>query len=655
VTVLDFACGTGTFLLEVFERAFDTIGGSHAGRADGMVREHLTKNIYGFEYLIAPYTIAHLKLSQYLRDKGHPLEAQERLQVFLTNTLEPVEPQGNLYLPALAEEVKGAQAVKDKPILVITGNPPYSARSKNRGAWIRSKVKAYEFVDGKHFAERKHWLNDDYVKFIRFAQLKLEPLDEGVIAIITNRWWIENVTFRGMRQSIIDSFDKIYILDLGGEAGSPNGDNVFDITKGVAISILIKDGSGEKKIQYSTISGARLEKYKSLSELSLDRETWEELHPNTPNYFLVPTTETGRVEYECGWSISDIFPVGSTGVLTARDRLAVAQNSIELREQLVEFASETSPERLNARFGISNLKDSPLREAQVSIGKIGPQEGKFRPIAYRPFDVRVFYDDDGIVFRRRNNVMQHMGFENIALSVCRLTKSSEWSHVLVSNIAIDDSFISDKSKERAYLYPINLRDGIENINPDFRETIDEKYSFHYSPEEIAGYIYAILYSMVYRNRFGSFLRISFPRIPLAKTREEFEALSSLGWALVRSHLFILVPNSGKRLGDYFGKGNHVVDGMRYSPDESIIWINKTQGFGNVPQHLWEFHIGGYQVLEKYLKSRKGRALSLDEQTHLGEVCEALNFTVAQMALIDEAYIAAFPVGDNATAALAPNA
>lgn len=194
VTVLDFATGTGTFLLEVFERIFDTIGGPESGRADGIVREHLTKNIYGFEYLIAPYTIAHLKLSQYLRDKGHPMVASERerlklppmdkdarLQVFLTNTLEPVEPQGNLLMPALAEEVKGAQAVKDKPILVITGNPPYSAASKNKGEWITAAIEAYKQVDGKHFGERKHWLHDDYVKFIRFAQMKMDAVDEGVV------------------------------------------------------------------------------------------------------------------------------------------------------------------------------------------------------------------------------------------------------------------------------------------------------------------------------------------------------------------------------------------------------------------------------------------------------------------------------------------
>ena len=260
VTVLDFACGTGTFLLEVFQRIFDNIGGPDAGRADLIVRDHILKNLFGFEYLIAPYTIAHLKLSQYLNDKDHPLKGDERLQVFLTNTLEPIEPQANLLLPAVSAEVEAAQRVKDQPILVITGNPTYAARSKNRGTWIRKQIKAYEFVDGTNIHERKHWLNDDYVKFFRFAQLKMESREDGIIGVITNRWWLENVTFRGMRQSLLSTFDQIHIFDLYGEAGHGDDKNVFDITKGVAIALLVRSPNAEKLVRYSFIRGTRLQK-----------------------------------------------------------------------------------------------------------------------------------------------------------------------------------------------------------------------------------------------------------------------------------------------------------------------------------------------------------------------------------------------------------
>jgi hypothetical protein len=234
VTVLDFACGTGTFLLEVFQRIFDNIGGPEAGRAGPIVREHILKNLFGFEYLIAPYTIAHVKLSQYLREQGHPLHDRERLQVFLTNTLEPIEPEPHFLLPAVSAEVKEAQRVKDQKILVIIGNPPYSVESKNTGKWITSHIEAYKFVDGRHFGERKHSLGDDYVKFIRFAQLKMEETEHGAVGVISNRGFLENVTFRGMRQSLLSTFDQVYVFDLGGASGSTYegapDENVFDIT-----------------------------------------------------------------------------------------------------------------------------------------------------------------------------------------------------------------------------------------------------------------------------------------------------------------------------------------------------------------------------------------------------------------------------------------
>jgi predicted helicase len=211
VTVLDFACGTGTFLLEVFQRIFQNIGGADSARAGLVVREHILRNLFGFEYLIAPYTIAHLKLSQYLLDKGHKLADRERLQVLLTNTLEQIAPEPNFLLPAITQEAEAAQKVKDKPILVITGNPPYSGHSRNKGEWIGAAIRGYKFTletdknvheIEKPLGERNpKWLNDDYVKFIRFAQLKMDAVDEGVVGIITNHSWLDNPTFRGMRHS----------------------------------------------------------------------------------------------------------------------------------------------------------------------------------------------------------------------------------------------------------------------------------------------------------------------------------------------------------------------------------------------------------------------------------------------------------------------
>ncbi len=297
VTVLDFACGTGTFLLEVFQRIFDNIGGADKGRADPIVREHILKNIYGFEYLIAPYTIAHLKLSQFLRDRGHPLKDNERLQVFLTNTLEPIEPQKNFLLPAISAEVEAAQAVKEKPILVILGNPPYSGHSKNKGAWITTAIAAYRegFPELSKPAQGK-WLQDDYVKFIRFAQMKMDAVEEGIVGVITNHSWLDNPTFKGMRKSLLETFDQILIVNLHGNSKkkerTPDGDddeNVFDIEQGVAISIFVKSGSANgRSIKHVDLWGRRTNKYKAAARESLSSVLWKEIQPETPDLLLRP-------------------------------------------------------------------------------------------------------------------------------------------------------------------------------------------------------------------------------------------------------------------------------------------------------------------------------------------------------------------------------
>ncbi|HUG81425.1 MAG TPA: type ISP restriction/modification enzyme [Bryobacterales bacterium] len=436
VTVLDFACGTGTFLLEVFERAFDNIGGAEAGRAEPTVREHFLKNIFGFEYLIAPYTIAHLKLSHYLKDKGHPLHEHERLQVFLTNTLEPVEPQENWLLPAITAEVKAAQFVKDKPILVITGNPPYSARSKNRGEWIRDQIKAYELVDEKHFGERKHWLNDDYVKFLRFAQLKIDANGDGVVGVITNRWWLENVTFRGMRQSLMNTFDQVYVFDLHGEAGQVGDQNVFDITKGVAITLFVRRAEVERGIWYTDVFGTRMKKYVVAAESSMADLKWTELSPSSPNYFLVPKGEVGRDIYETFWPNHEIFVQRSTGVLTARDRLATATTEDELEKRLDVLASAMPDSEVQAQYGLEKVAHWSLAEARELIREEGVQPSLIRKLAYRPFAIRFYYDHDALVFRRRDKIMRHMVRGNIGLALCRLTKDEGWRHCLIADQAL---------------------------------------------------------------------------------------------------------------------------------------------------------------------------------------------------------------------------
>ena len=666
VTVLDFACGTGTFLLEVLERIFDTIG-KDSGKRDLIVREHILKNIYGFEYLIAPYTIAHLKLSQYLEEQGHKLQEDERLQIFLTNTLEPIEPQKNYLLPALSAETEAAQKVKEKPILVITGNPPYLAASRNKGEWIRSAIESYKFVDGKPFGEKKHWLQDDYVKFIRFAQMKMDAIEEGIVAIITNHSYLDNPTFRGMRQSLMQTFDQIWVLDLHGntkkkeKAPDGGGDrNVFDIEQGVAVAFFIKKPGSEKGIWHSDLWGARQHKYQALAETKKGDVYWKEIQPSAPFYFFFDHDETSKGEYEQGWVIGNIFIENVTGIVTARDHFAVAYARGELEKRIEKFIdSSKSDDVVRAEFGLKDTRGWRMSSARQTLaGQEWRQD--IRPILYRPFDVREIVYRRDVVDWGRWDSMSAMLRDNIGLSVIRkMDIQGGWEHVLACDGLMTHHTVS--MKEVNYIFPLYLyapeqgknapisdlfdhdpfvgKERIENIDPKFRNWLNDRYDYHFEPEEIFGYIYAVLHAPIYRQKYAEFLRIDFPRIPFAEKRADFEALSGLGWELAQTHLMRDVPERG--LGLYKGKGDHEVVKPRYVAAEQAVYINKTQFFAPIPEEVWDFHIGGYQVIDKYLKSRKGRKLGLDEIDQVGRIANILAFTIDQMEKIDGAYSVAF--------------
>ena len=267
-----------------------------------VVRDHVVKNLYGFEYLIAPYTVAHLKLSQFLHDRGYAMQADERLGIYLTNTLEPIAAQANWLLPALSREVEAAQHIKDSPILVITGNPPYAGHSKNTGAWITEQIDTYKTADGQPLDEKNpKWLQDDYVKFIRFAQWKMEQIEEGVVGIITSHSFLDNPTFRGMRQSLMQTFHQLYVLDLHGNAKkverTPEGgkdENVFDIKQGVAISLLVKKSGLQRGVYHADLWGRRTEKYRALLEADKNGVEWTELHPSSPFHLFISQDEKLR-------------------------------------------------------------------------------------------------------------------------------------------------------------------------------------------------------------------------------------------------------------------------------------------------------------------------------------------------------------------------
>lgn len=663
VTVLDFACGTGTFLLEVFQRIFDNIGGSDSGRADLIVREHILKNLFGFEYLIAPYTIAHLKLSQYLDDQRHPLKRDERLQIFLTNTLEPIEPQKNLILPAVTSEVAAAQAVKDQEILVIVGNPPYSGHSRNKGAWISAAIETYKTIDGRPLGEKNpKWLQDDYVKFIRFAQIKMDAAEEGIVGIITNHSYLDNPTFRGMRQSLSKTFDQIWILDLHGSTkpfervpDDALNENVFDIQKGVSIAIFVKKPGIPKGIWFSEFWGSRLQKYEAAADADIHHMPWKEVRFVSPYYMYRPLDWTGWDDYREGWQICDslnvgrdkhqIFDVSVLGFQTHRDEFAISFTEHEMKQKLAELADPTiADDALAARYGLKSNRDWSFSDARAAArgGAATPPQ----LVAYRPFDYRWSeFSTLTMDYPRRELIDNVAGRNNLCLLVPRQIGSADWLHALVADKPANDCVISDMSREANYVFPLNLFDVSrgENFTLEFRTWLDGKYDHHFTAVDVFAYIYAVLYAPIYRNRYIEFLRFDFPRILFPKSADDFESLSKLGWALVQAHLLKELPK--RKLANFAGKGDYTVEAVRYSPAEQAIWINGTQYFAQVPDDVWNFHIGGYQVLDKYLKSRKGRKLSLDEIDHVGQVADSLAFTIAQMAKIDAAYRAAFPSVD----------
>ena len=651
VTVLDFACGTGTFLLEVFGRIFDNIGGSKAGKADLVVREHILKNLFGFEYLIAPYTIAHLKLSQYLKDEGHPLGVGERLQVFLTNTLEPVEPQANLLLPAITAEVEAAQRVKDRDILVVVGNPPYSGHSKNKGAWITASIAAYRegFPELSKPAQGK-WLQDDYVKFIRFAQMKMDAVDEGVVGIITNHSWLDNPTFKGMRKSLMETFDQIRIIDLHGNAKkkerSPDGskdENVFDIEQGVAITLLVKGTGAERGVWHADLWGSRLSKYQLAAERTLLTVPWMRLAPREPDWILRPQDIAIADEYRQFKGVPEIFGrLGdpAPGFVTTQDEFAISFTRLEAKQKIQTLLATKDEQEARRHFRLCSQEQWSYSRAKLELPDVD-LNASLTEVTYRPFDSRWTLWNRNVTVHRRERTMRWMQKPNLALLTSRSNKSPDQDQFFISSLPSETK--AAESTIQSYAFPLYVEDSKESFSPDFRSFLDARYDHHYTPEEVLGYIYAVLYASAYRSRYSEFLRIDFPRIPFPEDAEAFECLSEFGWALVQAHLLRDLPR--RKLAEYHGRGGHEVEFVRYSPaDGGSVAISAGRSFGPVPEAVWNFHIGGYQVLDKYLKSRRGRTLSLDEIEHVGKVADSLAFTIDQMARIDDAYRAAFPDG-----------
>ena len=625
VQILDPATGTGTFLAEVVNQIYDRYR-DQQGIWQQYVEQHLLPRLNGFEILMASYAVAHLKLDMLLSETGYQHQSEKRLHVYLTNSLEESnnEPR-TLFAQWLSREAAEANVIKrDCPVMVVIGNPPYSGESQNKGKWIMSLMEDYKKEPGgkQPLDERNpKWLNDDYVKFIRLAQHYIEKKGEGIIGFINPHGYLDNPTFRGMRWNLLKTFDKIYTIDLHGNSKKketcPDGskdENVFDIMQGVSINLFVKTGKKDKdelgKVYHKDLYGLRQQKYDFLDEASLDKIGYVELTPQSPMYFFVPKNFGLQEEYDKRFKVDDLFSQNSMGVTTGHDKELVSFHPFDT-DSNVEYY-------------------------------------------YRPFDKLWLDYDLSKVVRPREAIMKNMRKENISLCLIKVNSSVDGLFkVLVTSGITDKTLLSSKDNTNIfplYIYHENMgqEERIVNFNKELYDKIAKglnylpcyddnvlvdpisDYNGVLYPQALFDYIYAVLHSPSYRERYKEFLKIDFPRIPYPTDWEKFRDLAELGEKLRQLHLMEDLPS---KTGVTFPvAGSLQVDCYRWQ--DNRVYINAEQYFEGVPESAWNFFIGGYQPAQKWLKDRKGMTLSFEDVKHYGRIIYVLQQTERIMQEID---------------------
>ncbi len=677
--ILDPATGTGGFLLEtlthIYRYGTDTYGN---GYWQQYVNGKLVKRLSGFEILVASYTIAHLKLSLFLQDHDWNPTDIERLCIYLTNTLDEAREMETIpFAGFITEEANAAAKVKrDTPILAIIGNPPWPRKSANPSrhkgklTFIGNLIEDYKWVDGKRFniKENTQPLQADYVKFIRWAQWRIEKNGEGVIGYVVRDSFLDGKVFRGVRQSLINSFNEIYLFNLHGnpfaKEAVPDGEkdeNVFEILQGVSILLCVKerDNSTLATVYYANMWGTRRKKYQTLLDTDVLNTEWKKLQPKSPLYLFVPRLieKKREKEYKRGWSISDIFSQGLTGLFTGQDKLAIQRTSELTRNIVNDFGSLSETEiRQKHKLDQKDEKDWTVKAAQSDLKDMSTTEEHIKPICYRPFDTRFTYytgKSSGFHNRPRRDIMRHLlAGDNLALCVCKTVTRSVWQHALITNQITEKNYVSNGRSESGYVFPLYLYPNTNELNlsserylnlkPEFLKVLSEKLSLSQtgkfgmpegiSPENILGYIYATLYSSVYRELYYEFLKYEFPRIPLPIDLEHFHRLSTLGQKLIDMHLLKNVP--GPPQHRFEGEGNASVSDSDIIYQDGHVWINSVQCFTDVPEAVWEFEIGADQVCEKWLKERDGTTLSDVEIRQYQQILIAIAETIHIMTELD---------------------
>ena len=679
VQILDPATGTGTFLAEVVKFIYNKNFKAMKGAWSVYVEEHLVPRLNGFELLMASYSMAHLKLDMLLTETGYKSTKNERLNIYLTNSLEEHHKDtGTLFSNWLSSEANEANHIKrDTPVMCVIGNPPYSISSTNKNEWILNLIKDYK----KDLNERKINLDDDYIKFIRYGQHYIDKNGSGVLAYISNNSFIDGITHRQMRKKLMESFDKIYILDLHGFAKlkevnliADSDENVFDIQQGVSINIFIKKDKSQKKktcsVFYNEQYGTRKQKYKFLTENNLKSVPWKKLNPIKPYFFYVEKDFSEQKSHNKGFKINSIFNASNSGIKTDRDNLFYDSSKSELSNRFNSLLTEDFDQSFIEKY---KIKDSGSYKITSVIKNKKFNTDYIQQSAYRPFDFKWTYYDPEIISRSAQNAMAHFnGHENTGLIIGRqgqVIGHMQWNLIFCTNSLADYNIFY---RGGGYVFPIyyysnstkqqsieETKERVPNLNKKIVNEIAEKLDLTFTnekedtkntfaPIDILDYIYAVLHSPTYREKYKEFLKIDFPRVPYPKDERTFWDLVSLGGELRQIHLLESnkVENyitSYEMAEDAVNDHNVITTKIGKKDWEIIdtekqlgrISINESKYFDNIPVTAWEFYIGGYQPAQKWLKDRKETELKFEDILHYQKIIVALTETDRIMKEIDK--------------------
>ncbi|MGO9014030.1 MAG: type ISP restriction/modification enzyme [Dissulfurispiraceae bacterium] len=668
VTVLDPAAGTLTFLAETAKLAVDEFVSKYGeGGRKNFIKDHILKNFYAFELMMAPYAIGHLKMSFLLEELGFRLQEDDRVKLYLTNTLE-MEELHETKLPGMAslseESHLAGKVKKEQPILVILGNPPYSKSSANKSDFIEHEMNAYK--EDVRTERNIQPLSDDYIKFIRFAHWKIDRDGKGIIGLITNNSYLSGIIHRGMRKKLLDSFNEIYILNLHGNSRigekAPDGskdENVFDIQQGVAIALLIKSNkhkqNGVGKVLYQDIYGLREFKYNFLGINDIQKTEWKELNPSEPYYFFVEKDFSLQTSYDKFFFILDIFDKYSSGVKTNRDHFLTDFDLKALERRIQTMRDNQLDDELFRKA--YNLKDGDYWNTTREREKVRNNDNwrnQFFRLSYRPFDIRWIYYQPNLIEIGRGGaskeLMRHFFSDNLGFIIDRTTSNNIlFSHIFISDTLMDVRALPDyggapflvplylhSSKEKKGLFHAEGETKESNIKPEIFKTLSKTYKKDVSSEEIFYCIYAVLYSETYRTKYAEFLKIDFPRVPFTKDYKLFQKMSEYGYRLVNLHL-LKSQELDPPIARFQGNGDNRVEKPKYEEKGELVYINKAQYFEGISEEIWRYQIGGYQVCDKWLKDRKDRILSLDEIQTYCRIVTAIQKTIDIQTAIDEVY------------------